>query len=166
MEQKTPFTGHTIAPHNKRFLNFLIDLLAVSFLTMGLGELGLVLNEQYGFDAFVIGQVTPENLKLMWVNTLVAVVYYGLFESLTQRTLGKYITGTKVVYFNGAKPESTTILLRTLCRQIPFEFLSFLGPYGIGWHDMLSKTLVVEANTTTLYPPQDKAPGDNDTIEP
>jgi len=33
---------------------------------------------------------------------------------------------------------------RTLCRYIPFEPFSFLGNKPIGWHDSLSKTLVVK----------------------
>lgn len=142
-----------IAPHSKRFTNFLVDSIAVYLLTLGLGELGLILNDSFGFDAFVIGIPRPDNLKFSLVNLLVGIVYYGMSESLGQRTAGKYITNTRVVLRDGAKPDSGTILLRTLCRQIPFEALSFLGPFAMGWHDSLSKTVVVLNNPPDIDVP-------------
>ncbi len=154
-ENNKPFQGHTVAAHNKRFVNFLTDTLICYFLTLGLGQLGTVLYNSYGFDAFVLGEPRWDNWKFSLGNTMVLIVYYGLFESLTQRTIGKYITGTKVVYFNGAKPGEGAILLRSVCRQIPLEALSFLGPYGIGWHDMLSKTLVIDLYKSTQPPNND-----------
>jgi hypothetical protein len=45
------------------------------------------------------------------------------------------------VTLDGSKPGLRTILLRTLCRFIPFEPFSFFGERG--WHDGLSDTLVV-----------------------
>lgn len=144
-----------LAPHHKRITNLIADTLVCYFLTLGLGELGIMLNDRYGFDVFVIGQPRIDNMKFQVVNVLVAVVYYGLFESLTQRTVGKFITNTKVVNRMGGKPDEGSILLRSLCRQIPLEALSFLGPYGIGWHDTFSKTLVVNANFATGKAPDE-----------
>ncbi len=70
--------------------------------------------------------------------------YYLLCESLWQKTLGKVITKTKVVDREGKKPSFLKILGRTLARHIPLEQLSFLfSSYPVGWHDSLSKTLVV-----------------------
>ena len=64
-------------------------------------------------------------------------------ESLTGRTMAKLITRTKVVMENGDKPTFEVILTRTLCRLIPFNWISFLGDDGVGWHDSLSKTRVI-----------------------
>jgi uncharacterized RDD family membrane protein YckC len=153
INQNTPFTGHSVAPHHKRITNFIADSLICYCLTLALGELGILLYNNYGFDALLIGEPRWDNLKFSLANSTVAVVYYGLFESLTQRTPGKYITGTKVVLHNGTKPGEGTILLRSLCRQIPLEALSFLGPYGIGLHDIFSKTLVVELYKRGPVPP-------------
>lgn len=35
------------------------------------------------------------------------------------------------------------MILRTLCRLIPFEALSCLGEKSRGWHDRLSRTWVI-----------------------
>jgi len=75
--------------------------------------------------------------------------YYLVCETTWQRTLGKLVTKTKVVDRQGNKPSFPKILGRSLARCIPFEAFSFLfGGYPIGWHDALSKTLVVPVNLT------------------
>ena len=65
-------------------------------------------------------------------------------EATTSRTIGKYITNTIVVENNGEKPKLNTIALRSLCRLIPFDFISYLGTPCRGWHDSLSGTYVVD----------------------
>ena len=65
------------------------------------------------------------------------------FESLSGRTLGKLITGTIVVNENGKKPDFGTVFKRSLCRLIPFNAISFLFNPGLGWHDSISDTYVV-----------------------
>ena len=72
------------------------------------------------------------------------MIYYTTLEYTTGRTIAKHITKTKVVDENGKKPNFQAILIRSLCRFIPFEPLSFLGEDKRGWHDKLSKTKVIE----------------------
>ncbi|WP_349663302.1 RDD family protein [Cellulophaga lytica] len=43
-----------------------------------------------------------------------------------QKTIGKFVTKTKVVKMNGEKPTDGDIMTRTFCRLIPFDRLSFL----------------------------------------
>lgn len=75
--------------------------------------------------------------------------YYLILESLFGRTLGKVFTKTKVVDRQGNKPSFWRIFGRSLSRYIPFEPFSFLfGAYPMGWHDTISKTLVVSASMT------------------
>ena len=45
---------------------------------------------------------------------------------------------------NGEEPKPKAIMIRSLCRLIPFDALSFLGTNGKGWHDNLSNTYVVD----------------------
>jgi uncharacterized RDD family membrane protein YckC len=71
-----------------------------------------------------------------------------VLESWTQQTLGKRITGTKVVNRFGGKPTIARIIGRTLCRSIPLEYLSFLVRND-GVHDLLSGTRVVKVEETT-----------------
>ena len=72
------------------------------------------------------------------------ITYYFSMEALTQKTFGKYITNTMVVLKNGEKPATKDLLIRSLCRIIPFNALSFLGENGKGWHDSISETFVVD----------------------
>ncbi|WP_262890112.1 RDD family protein [Gelidibacter japonicus] len=72
------------------------------------------------------------------------VFYYFIFESLSFRSLGKHATNTIVIMNNGQAPTPKDVLIRSLCRIIPFDGLSFLGTNGKGWHDVLSKTYVVD----------------------
>ena len=73
----------------------------------------------------------------------VELIYYYISELLLKgRTVGKYITGTKVVTIFGEIPNSSQVLKRTLSRLIPFDALSFFGENG--WHDSWSDTRVVK----------------------
>ena len=128
----------------KRFLNFILDSIFIQIFTV------ILLVALYF--------ISPESLTIFDENKnslltaikkdlLLAIswmIYYPLFEGLTGRTLGKYITKTKVVTEKGEKPNFKTILLRTLCRLCPFEPISFFGTERIGWHDEWSKTTVVK----------------------
>lgn len=58
---------------------------------------------------------------------LLPFVYYVGMETVFGKTVGKFVTGTKVVTADGDKPELMAILGRTLCRLIPFDAFSFLG---------------------------------------
>ena len=49
-----------------------------------------------------------------------------------------------MVDINGEKPGTQEILIRSLCRLIPFDAFSFLGAPDKGWHDSISKTYVVK----------------------
>ena len=69
-------------------------------------------------------------------------IYYPFFETVLGATPAKFLTSTKVADEFGKRPGFGTILLRTVCRIIPFEAISFFGDRG--WHDSLSRTYVLE----------------------
>lgn len=75
---------------------------------------------------------------------IVAFLYYVVCEACAGATLGKFITHTKVLTEEGQKPSFGAVVIRSLARLIPFEGFSFIGEYSIGWHDQLSKTVVVD----------------------
>ncbi len=116
-----------------RFLNFLIDfiiwLIIAAILTMPLGA--------NNGSQMLLGYV------IMFVTF---IGYYGIMEAKFQKTVGKFITKTKVVKLNGEKPENGDIITRTFCRLIPFDRLSFLFVKN-GFHDSLSKTKVIKDQT-------------------
>lgn len=73
------------------------------------------------------------------------VLYYVCFEVISGRTLGKIVTGTRVVTTNGLALSIPTALVRTFCRLIPFEPMSF-SLSETWWHDSLSRTQVVRSH--------------------
>ena len=115
------------ASKGKRFLNNIIDTCIPLFLCLAITA------NSY---------ISEDELQILFA--VILILYYVLFELITGRTIGKYITGTKVITANGSKPTIFNILIRTLCRFIPFEALTFLGPRTIGLHDIFSNTLVVD----------------------
>ncbi|MFL9844610.1 RDD family protein [Flavobacterium rhizosphaerae] len=153
MEKIIVITPDVLAPANRRLLNYVIDRFVCAALTIGLAGAGNYIYKAYGYDGLAMGTdflnfelSDYNNLKFNVFALVIQIIYYGLFESLTARTPGKYITGTKVIYQDGTHPAEGSIFIRTLCRQIPFEAFSFLGILPVGWHDRFSKTLVVDVN--------------------
>jgi uncharacterized RDD family membrane protein YckC len=86
-----------------------------------------------------ISIITSENLALyLFLGFIFSFMYYFLFEYFLQKTPGKYITRTKVFMTDRSKPTSKLVALRTLCRYIPLEVLSFIGSRSretTWWHD-------------------------------
>ncbi|WP_271425244.1 RDD family protein [Aequorivita sinensis] len=120
-----------------RFVNFLIDFivwLIIAFII-----------------SFIIGLFIPVTAESQGILTLFVYVlffgtfiaYYAILEIKFQKTVGKFVTKTKVVKMNGEKPENGDIITRTFCRLIPFDRISFLFVKN-GIHDYLSKTKVVK----------------------
>ncbi len=101
--------------------------------------------------SFIVGLiVNPINLGLYQIVIYILFLgaflgYYAFMEIMFQKTIGKFVTKTKVVKMDGSKPESSDIIARTFYRLIPFDRLSFLFVRN-GIHDYLSKTKVVRDN--------------------
>lgn len=126
-----------------RFANFIIDTIAfyamliiIIFCSGLLSGLGVE-----GPAAFFVG-LSDLGYRILGVGFM--TTYYFVFEATTQRTLGKYITGTMVVGSDGESPSVKAILGRSACRIIGFEAFTFLGNRR-GWHDSASNTYVVKA---------------------
>jgi uncharacterized RDD family membrane protein YckC len=97
----------------------------------------------------VIGKSPEEAFWVYWFAILISYfLYYFAFESMLQKTPGKFFTGTRVVMEDGSRPSKATIAKRTLWRFIPNEGLaefirSVLGKKGTCRHDRRSGTLVI-----------------------
>lgn len=144
MEKPLEIKTEMLASGKKRFANFIIDSVIVGLIQLGATEGCNALYQKFGNEALNIGLPVLGNMKYLLLATALNIVYFGLFETLTMRTPGKYVTNTMVVKFDGTQPSDMSILLRTLCRLIPLEFLSFLGRPPVGLHDSFSKTRVVD----------------------
>jgi hypothetical protein len=118
-----------------RFIHFIVDTIAFVILTMILAFiLGLFINP------------TDQTLMTLMVYLMFAAgffAYYVFMETKFQKTIGKFITKTKVVNKNGTRPEVGDIVRRTFCRLIPFDRISFLFTKN-GFHDRLSDTTIIK----------------------
>ncbi|MDB5250832.1 MAG: hypothetical protein JWP27_1 [Flaviaesturariibacter sp.] len=138
---------HTEASTGQRFLNFMIDAVAVqyglSFLTAS-----LVLGAAY----LLFPGVAEEDLLLehtlsfvlisCFFNIVNITIYYTFCEKVFGgRTLGKLITGTKAVRTDGSPLSLRNALLRSLSRMVPFEPFSGFGDHP--WHDTWTDTMVI-----------------------
>lgn len=138
-------TEDLLASHSQRFLNLLMDYIGQLFLFLIAFVIVTAIAEANGNKDFMVNFVKNDIAQYTFA-TCVALFYYNVFEIFSARTLGKLITQTIVVDENGEKPNLEIILVRTLCRLIPFEILSFIGMPARGWHDSISKTFVVNKN--------------------
>lgn len=143
MEKPVEIKTEMLASRTSRFVNFIIDSIVVGLIQFGASEGCNALYRTLGHEALNIGMPVVGNIKYLLLATALNIVYFGLFETLTMRTLGKFVTDTMVVKDDGTRPSDGRIFLRTLCRLIPLEFLSFLWRPGIGLHDSFSRTRVV-----------------------
>ena len=116
-----------------RVINFLIDTIAVFLISYGL----------YKWWTFYVIYWKYTYFQYYYFFYATLFVYYTLFELLTSRTPGKWLTMTKVRTISGGRPAFYQVLLRSLLRLTiidPFFIPVFEKPL----HDALSKTVVVE----------------------
>ena len=135
-----------IASQSTRFANYILDsififitgFIFITFFTFILRHLSLITFIKFSLKSKLYG-------RLIYLGIM--ILYYITCEVLYSRTIAKVITRTKVVTLKGDKPNLKAILIRTLCRFIPFEPFSYLASSNTGWHDELSKTRVINAST-------------------
>jgi len=132
-----------LASNNKRFLNYILDHIVFMFILVILGVILGILIALFNSTAISEWIQSLGNWGWNIIMLIISITYYTLFESLSGRTLGKLITGTIVVNENGKKPKFSSVFKRSLCRFIPFNAISFLFNPGLGWHDSISDTYVV-----------------------
>lgn len=119
-----------------RLLHFLIDILFLYFIAYCSGYI-LV---------FIFGPLKALKIvehTYLFGGSLAFIVYFSQ-EFIFCKTLGKLLTGTRVVDSLGNKPGIVKLIIRSACRLIPFEAFSFLGSNKRGWHDTISDTFVIK----------------------
>jgi len=115
----------------KRFLNFVIDAFFILVITLVI--------------IVIISFLDLNIVRFKYLNPLVALLYYVVMEGLLEKTIGKYITKTKVKYLDEKHHRLFYVLIRTFTRMIPFEPISVILNWKcLMWHDLLSKSRVVK----------------------
>jgi len=107
------------ASQQKRTINFFVDLvLYVSIIFL----LSLISIFAFGIMIF----------RGTWGTVFIilgyAVYYWSVEMSFNGKTFGKTITKTKVVTHTGERPDFVDYFIRSICRLIPIDFISFLIP--------------------------------------
>ena len=125
----------TSTTREKRLTNNAVDITVVCVIALVIGVI---------VDAPVAppsGEIPIERNILLFS---VMIPYFLLTETIWGKTIGKIITKTRVVMLDGTKPNFWRITLRTICRFLPFDPLSFVFSRSPrGWHDRFSGTIVV-----------------------
>lgn len=136
-DQNSPQSLLTRAGQGERFANFIIDYIAQFAISFGLGIVVVLIGGEKGAESL---EETPG----FFIGIPIFLAYYFVLEATTSRTLGKLLTGTKVVNEAGGTPTLGQVAGRTLCRLIPFEAFTFFGTPPRGLHDSMSSTMVIK----------------------
>lgn len=129
----------------RRLANYVIDFVIVVLLLFLITFSFDKYNNVDGIRGFLRLLKFLDTLIILFVG--VYFLYYLLLESFFGITIGKVITGTKVVDFQGNKPTFGKVLIRSLIRLIPLDWFTYFSNNPHGWHDSLSKTKVIKKNS-------------------
>lgn len=126
------------ATTGQRFINHLIDIIIYYALLFVIGIFaGLMSPESFADES-------ETGLGWYVIGIIIFLGYYTLSEGSSGKTIGKLITGTKVVSENGDSISYKDAFIRSLCRLVPLEPLSIFFSEGGMWHDKWSRTQVVK----------------------
>ncbi|MFP3593325.1 RDD family protein [Chryseobacterium sp. SIMBA_038] len=122
-----------------RVANYFIDL--IIFYIVYFVIIGILLAISPAFNGFVANMSTITDRLLLIISY---VLYSFLIETLTGgQSIGKLITGTKVIMIDGTKPTVGNFFVRNCIRGIIIiDQFSFLGDNG--FHDNWSDTRVIK----------------------
>jgi uncharacterized RDD family membrane protein YckC len=132
----------------QRFLNYLIDSLVMQY---GLGlltgalvvQLLLAVAPDTAYALFGDENSGSFLISVYLISIVNYLIYYTFCEKVFKGyTLGKLITGTRAIRFDGGELTLKDAFLRTLSRCVPFEPISAFGTAP--WHDRWTKTTVVK----------------------
>lgn len=125
----------SIVDSGTRLVHFFIDLIIFSIL-------GLILSIIIDLFMPTSGQGTMSILS-PGIFLIAFFLYFVFMEHRYQKTIGKFLTKTRVVMSDGTQPKLNDILMRTICRLIPLDRVSYLFTKN-GFHDRFSNTTVVK----------------------
>lgn len=130
------------ASTGKRFLNYIIDLVAYYFILIFLGVLlGLIYPEGL---AYLDNDSPIFNLMDRIVSLFIYALYMGLLETVFKgKSFGKFITRTRAVNLDGSTISTKTAFLRGLSRAVPFAPFSAFGNPSNPWQDKWTDSMVV-----------------------
>jgi len=138
------------ASMSKRFVNYLIDSIVVFIFLFLMG---------FMLELISPGLISESNI---WgfSERIIGMVFYGIVMSFTEiasqgKSIGKLITGTRVIDENGLSLSIGKAIIRNFIRAIPFDAFSAFGNPCKPWHDSWSHTMVVDEKLLALQVKKD-----------
>ncbi len=125
----------------QRFLNHIIDIIVFYILSV---LVILLISSFVGTDWIMNEDNVFNKLNQYFILISIYTIYYSTMEYKFGKTIGKFITKTKVVTENSLPPTYNTCFFRSIVRIIPFEPISILFDQTQAWHDRWTKTYVVK----------------------
>ncbi|MEA2736000.1 MAG: hypothetical protein QOE14_2451 [Humisphaera sp.] len=159
-----------VAPIGRRALGGAIDLLPI--------VIGVLVASRFappaaGDGAAVVGEASraASSAQMAWIAAGMGMylLHTTLFELLFARSVGKFVTGTRVSSLDGARPTPLALLTRNLLRIVDIVLILppifiFFSPLRQRIGDMAAGTLVVMDKP--LEPVGDADEGDADATPP
>lgn len=134
-EEEAPSEALEPVPRWRRLANLLVDFVGITLTSMLVGLILGAVSVTFHFDM--------QQLTRGLFGWAMIFLYYLAGEALFGQTLGKLVTGTRVVTESGGRPAFWQVLARSIYRFVPFEPFSLFNRHRIAWHDRWSKTRVV-----------------------
>jgi uncharacterized RDD family membrane protein YckC len=137
-----------MAASGKRLANYLIDLATFYVVIFSFGIIIAIINPSF-FD------YVDDSPGMELLDRLITLILYGVYMGAVEavfkgKTLGKVITGTRVVNEDGTTISTATAFKRGIIRAIPFNAFSALGSPCYPWQDKWSDTYVIDEKKSIL----------------
>ena len=134
MENNKTENRISLAGKPERLINYVVDTFIISIASI-LFSIFFMFTNPVAFESGYLAYL---------LFAIISFLYYSIFELTSGKTLGKFLSRTKVINRNNKKPNLLNILIRSLTRLFFFDMYSYLFGYEIGMHDLLSNTLVIK----------------------
>lgn len=150
IDQIQPFENvYVRASAGKRFLNYLIDVIAFYIVVFGTFVL-IAIKSPTSVDGLI-----DDNPGSDLIGRILALIGYALFMSIVEavsngKSLGKLITGTRAINLDGSNISATTAFGRGFSRAVPFCVFSAFGTPCDPWQDRWTDTMVIDQKQSKI----------------
>lgn len=121
-----------LASKGERLANLILDIVIIGLATIIISIIVSLITPLYYFE------LAPK------IYVFVHLFYYIYYEYRFEATIGKRVTGTRVVRKDGKKLTMLNVFSRTILRFIKIDAFSFVYGSEIGFHDAMSGTIVIK----------------------
>jgi uncharacterized RDD family membrane protein YckC len=146
LPEKPTAVYYQSASLGQRFGNFIIDFAVywpIATLVFELVAFIIVSSWKIDFSLLTSQQLKP-TMSDYAIAGLAYIGIYTLFEGASGgRSIGKWLTGTKVIKVDGSACKMEDAFFRSVFRLVPFEIFSGLDGHDM-WHDKWTQTRVIK----------------------